>query len=246
VPRARIALVERSQGRLRPVGPPKPAQLATGVPADTNPLDQQRAAALVGVKRKRGKLLDSDSAKRLGSLGGHARAEKMRALAGMPVLLRRLGLRQAPEALLPYLADAEQFATAEQQRLAQLVGGGVCSPAASSFVQSAALQLAASRCAFSQGDAMQGSRLADASRANLLSAHELCAREAELRRKTTPPVYPWLQGLDDDEADDDTDDEPGEGAKASAGAGTTPESSTTETRPGVTPGHSTHEGTDTE
>jgi hypothetical protein len=55
-------------------------------------------------------------------------------------------------------------------------------------VASASLQLAASRFAFEVlGDMTLGSRLADASRQNLLAAHELCAREATARGERPNP-----------------------------------------------------------
>ncbi len=100
----------------------------------------------------------------------------------MPALARKLGLRDvvAPD-LLPYLADAAEFAEHECTRLAQVVGGGVCGTAPSVLVQTAALQVAGSRYAFAKGDLVTGSRLGDAARANLLSAHDLCAKEAAAR-----------------------------------------------------------------
>ena len=57
------------------------------------------------------------------------------------------------------------------------------------MVQSAALQLAGSRCAFDRGELLLGSRLADASRANLASARDECARAA---RPTTQANPDWL------------------------------------------------------
>ena len=72
--------------------------------------------------------------------------------------------------------------------VAKTVGGGVCGPAPSSLVASAALQLAWSRylgdVAAETGDpdmALKASRLAEASRQSLLAAHELCAKEALAR-----------------------------------------------------------------
>jgi hypothetical protein len=77
------------------------------------------------------------------------------------------------------------------------VGGGVCGPAPSSLVASAALQLAWSRYlsdrAATDGDpelALKASRLAEASRQSLLAAHELAAKEALARAKTRGPVDP--------------------------------------------------------
>jgi len=68
------------------------------------------------------------------------------------------------------------------------VGGGRIGPGPASVVSSAAMQMAASRWLYDLGaqlgDAkalLDASRLADASRANILSAHELAAKEAEAR-----------------------------------------------------------------
>jgi hypothetical protein len=73
-------------------------------------------------------------------------------------------------------------------QLAATVGGGRVGPGPASVVSSAAQQLAASRWLYDlgarTGDAkalLDASRLADASRANLLSAHELTANEARDR-----------------------------------------------------------------
>ena len=180
--------VERSQGRRRPQAP-RSNELAAGVPASGEMPDAATAEALARVVRvDGGKVADSSSAAVLGRLGGLAKAERDRRLAETPPLVRKLGLREvSAEAFLPYLEDAETFAEAECARLAALVG---CGFAPSSMVQSAALQLAASRLAFASGDLVTGSRLADASRANLLSAHDKCAEEAEAqakaRRKASP------------------------------------------------------------
>jgi hypothetical protein len=63
------------------------------------------------------------------------------------------------------------------------------------MVYSAALQLAASRYLSDRAAAdgepalfAQASRLADASRQNLLAAHELCAREAQARAREAKPL----------------------------------------------------------
>lgn len=98
--------------------------------------------------------------------------------------LRGLGLKGAPPTeLAPYLEDIEAFAAHEIDRLGRNVGGGVCGAAPASLVQSAALQLGASRAAFARGDSALGSKLANESRGNLCAAHELCAREAQARPK---------------------------------------------------------------
>lgn len=67
---------------------------------------------------------------------------------------------------------------------------------------------------------------------------DLTTRLAEAERKRTPPTYPWLQGI----ADDDTDDQRHGAADASAGSETTSESSTNETPTGGRLGASAHEG----
>lgn len=73
-------------------------------------------------------------------------------------------------------------------QLAATVGGGRIGPGPASVVASAALQMAGSRWLYDlgaqSGDAkalLDASRLSDASRANLLCAHELAAKEAEAR-----------------------------------------------------------------
>lgn len=115
-----------------------------------------------------------------------AKAARDRALR----VLEGLGLKGLPpNTLAPYLADAEAFALSEIARLASEVGGGMCGPMPSSMVQSAALELAGSRAAFAEGDTLKGSKLASASRQNLLGAFELCARQAKAKPKAQPP---WM------------------------------------------------------
>jgi hypothetical protein len=151
-----------------------PDELPAGVPAETGGHADPAAA----VQRDRaGRVADAASAAVLGRLGAmatNARRRQLRALA-------EFGLHSAPDELLPYLADAQEFSDHETERLATTVGGGVCGAAPASLVQSAALQLAGSRAAFAKGDVVAGSRLANDSRQNLLAAHELCAREAKAR-----------------------------------------------------------------
>jgi hypothetical protein len=162
------------------------------VPAPSGEPDAARAKALASVQREAGgKVIDPESAAILGRIGGFKKAERDRALADTPTLVRKLGLRGAvAESFLPYLDDAEEYASAECERLAKLVGGGECGMGPASMVQSAALQLAGSRFAFAAGDLITGSRLADASRANLMSARDECAREAQSRPR--PSATPWL------------------------------------------------------
>ncbi len=99
------------------------------------------------------------------------------------------------------------------------MGGGVCGPAPSSIVASAALALAWSRylsdVAATEGDAdlaVRAIRLGDSSRQALLTAHELCAREAEARRANRPPGEAQAEmrarilgpDFDDNDTGDDT------------------------------------------
>lgn len=156
---------------------PRVDELPKGLPAPTAPAVSAAASAASAALRETG---DTTAAKELGRLGGLAKAARDRGLR----VLEGLGLRGVPPvSLAPYLADAEAFAVSEVSRLALEVGGGTCSVGPSSIVQTASLQLAGSRAAFAMGDLTTGSRLGDASRANLLSAHELCALEAKARSK---------------------------------------------------------------
>jgi hypothetical protein len=148
-------------------------ELPAGVPGDArseSPADrgpQGRFAAGNGLARQ----------------GGLAKRGKAR-------LVSRLGLSKLPEgdAFAPYRRAAATFRRVQCAELARTIGGGVCGPAPSSIIASAALALAWSRyfsdLAAQSGDpelAMKAIRLGDASRQSLLTAHELCAREAEAR-----------------------------------------------------------------
>lgn len=152
-------------------------ELPAGVPSHAVPLS--RAS-----HDERGKFAEGNE---LARLGGLSRRGKTR-------LADRLGLRSLDDAasFRPYKAAAVSFRRAQCSELARTVGGGVCGPAPSSLVASAALQLAWSRflsdTAAVSGDAdlaLKSSRLAEASRQSLLAAHELCAREALGRSKGT-------------------------------------------------------------
>lgn len=116
-----------------------------------------------------------------------------RATAGKSRLAARLGLAALPDdaKLRPYMGAAATFRRVQCAELARTVGGGVCGPAPSALVASAALQTAWSRYlsdrAAVDGDAelaLKASRLAADARQSLLAAHELCAREGEARRKS--------------------------------------------------------------
>ncbi len=160
-------------------------ELPSGVPADARPESPS----------DRGEVGRFARGNALASLGGKARKGKTR-------LADRLGLRapNADAAFKPYKAAAVSFRRAQCSELARNVGGGVCGPAPSSLVASAALQLGWSRylsdVAAETGDAaaaLQASKLADASRQNLLAAHELCALEAKARAANgAGAAMPWL------------------------------------------------------
>jgi hypothetical protein len=153
-------------------------ELPVGVPADAGEARQ-------GDRGEGGRFLPGNAIARR---GGHAKKGKAR-------LAARLGLGKLPAdaPFAPYRASAATFRRAQCGELAKTVGGGVCGPAPSSIVASAALQLAWSRffsdAAAVTGDpelALKASRLADSSRQSLLAAHEICAREALARHKATP------------------------------------------------------------
>lgn len=161
---------------------PRPAELPAGVAASEPPLE-----ALPRPPYRKG----SAAARQAGARGGRRKA-------GTTQLATGLGLAKtfADESFERYRTAAQNFARTHVQRLATLVGGGECGPGPSSIVWSAGLQLAASRWAFEvKGDAALGSRLADASRANLLAAHELCAREAEQKKNAPGAVPAWRQRI---------------------------------------------------
>lgn len=158
---------------------------------ETLPVDElptvPDSAAVVAAERARGAEAarslaaggDATAARELGRRGGlakAARAAKLRAL-------QSLGLDPAlvsPD-LLPYLDRAEEWAEAEVARLAAHVGRGHTPPNVCVLIHSAALNLAASRLAFSRGELALASRLAAEMRQHVLAAHELTAKEAKSR-----------------------------------------------------------------
>lgn len=134
----------------------------------------------------------------LASVGGKARQGKTR-LAG------RTSLAAMPSTapFAPYRAAVVSFRRSACADLARTVGGGSLGPLPSSIVASAALQLGWSRywsdLAATTGDAqhaLTASRLADASRQNLLAATELAAREAAARFHGHDPIADLARRLD--------------------------------------------------
>jgi hypothetical protein len=126
-----------------------------------------------------------------------------RATKGKSKLTARLGLSSLPEGndFAPYRKAASTFRRVQCSSLASSVGGGVCGPAPSSIVASAALALAWSRylsdVAARTDDAdmaVRAVKLGDSSRQALLTAHELCAREAASRPR---PLFDPLAEYED-------------------------------------------------
>lgn len=135
--------------------------------------------------------------------GNATAAEGGKAKKGKVALAIRLGLTEIEPsaAFAPYRSAAVMFRRRQCGELARTVGGGICGPAPSSIVATAALQLAASRYLFDRAGVTsdpdlfaQASKLANDSRQNLLAAHELCAREAKSRAGREDASAPWLGG----------------------------------------------------
>lgn len=153
-------------------------ELPAGVPAEGGPPPP-------APRGPDGRFLPGYGAKEAGAAGGRAWGEQRR----MARLLGRVELSDG-HPMKPYRQDAAEWKDAHLAVLAATVGGGVVGPAAQAIVASAALQHATSRWLFDRSAteqdaslAIQASRLADASRQNLLAAHELCAKEALAREK---------------------------------------------------------------
>lgn len=158
-------------------------------PADELPLGVQAPAQVSAGGERRADGTFAPGARTVQSAGGRATRGKSR-------LAARLGLSSLPDdsAVRPYMASAATFRRVQCAELARTVGGGVCGPAPSSMVASAALALAWSRylsdVAAATGDpdlAQRAIRMGDSSRQMLLTAHELAAKEAQSRSRVTGP-----------------------------------------------------------
>lgn len=175
---------------------PPADELPQGVPA---PMPVPMPAATRG---EHGRLVPGAGTSEQARRASQARWAKQRSTVRA---LDRLGLRGiAPEAIQPYLADAEEFAQHEIDRLARSVGGGECGAGPASMVQSSALQTAASRylyaLGFAENDADKlgaASRLADSARQNLLAAHALAAKEAKARPRDALADLDRRLGIED-------------------------------------------------
>ncbi len=156
-------------GRLRVVEVRPVDELPAGVPAAAS---EQRAA----VRRDaQGRLADRESARELGRRGGYAKA-------GKTALGSRLAIGPVDAVWAPYQRAAESFARELLRDLARLVGGGQVGPGPSSIALSAAWQTAASRRAFAEGRAAEGSRFADQARQSVIAARELAALDGQARQ----------------------------------------------------------------
>lgn len=157
-------------------------ELPAGIPAPTSPPAKRDTT---------GKLLPGPGTRELARKAARAKHEALS-------IGRLAGLWQAPDghAFQPYQRLAAEWRTRHLSELAATVGGGKVGPGPASIVATASLQLAASRwlhdLGAKSGDAkslLDASRLADASRQNLLAAHELCAKEAQARPNSH--LMPW-------------------------------------------------------
>jgi hypothetical protein len=162
------------------------------LPVDELPAGLPGPAAPVAQRDTMGRFAPSDGTTAIARKGGLAKAEAVQ-------LRRLLGLWEPNEGhpYQPYHRLAQDWRDAHLEQLAATVGGGSIGPGPSSIVSTAALQLGASRylsdLGAQSGDAktlLDASRLADASRQNLLAAHELAAKEAVARPQADPLA--WL------------------------------------------------------
>lgn len=160
-------------------------ELPAGVPADARPAPTRDEA---------GRFIAGPGTSEMARRGAVA-AHEARQLASL------LGLWQPPDghAYAPYTRLAREWRDAHMAQLGESVAGGKVGPGPASIVSTAAMQLAASRwladVGAQTGDAkalLDAARLGDASRQNLLAAHELAAKEAAARPR---PANPWTQPI---------------------------------------------------
>lgn len=173
------------KGTIRVEVPPLD-EVSTGIPAAPKPEPPPLPAVIEteGARGPDGRLKDSALARALGLKSAAARARKKELEANLPLLLKGLGMNKVPEKMAEeYYKNAIEFAECYIKELAMTVGGGYCGPGPASLVQTAGLQLAASRLAFMAGDMITGSRLGNDSRQNIIGAQDLCGKEAIARAK---------------------------------------------------------------
>lgn len=157
-------------------------ELPAGVPADARPAPDRNPS---------GTFRASPGTTALAREGAKAAAESRQ-------LAQLLGLRKVPadHPFAPYVVFAKEWRDAYTAQLISDVGGGVISAGAAAVIANAAMQLACSRWLLDRGsetgnskDLVEASRLADASRQNILAAWELAAKGANARPDTH--LLPW-------------------------------------------------------
>lgn len=163
-----------------------PDELPAGVPGPARPVADRDTS---------GRFVKGSGTKALARKAGKAAGESKQ-------LARLLGLRELAEdhPYAPYARLAREWRDEQMTIVASMVGGGQVSPGVASIISTAAMQMAASRWAADQGASelnpkhmLEFSRLADASRQNILAAHELAAREGQIRAKNKRDrgALPW-------------------------------------------------------
>lgn len=156
-----------------------PDELPAGVPGPVGPAPPkpERDAA--------GRVLPGESARTLAQAGGKAKAEASK-------FARLMGLAVLPEdhPYRPYIRLAREHRDDHAAEIAQSIGGGKLSPGVVGLLASASLALAASRYLYDEGARLgdvkllgAAANMADKSRTALLTAHELAAREAQIRKQ---------------------------------------------------------------
>lgn len=155
-------------------------------PPDEQPVGVAAPARPAANRDSAGRFVAGHGTKALARKGGKAAGESKQ-------LARLLGLQDLDDdhPYAPYARLAREWRDAQMVELSATVGGGQISPGVASIISTAALQMAASRWASDQGatelDAkalLEFSKLGDASRQNILAAHQLAAIEA----KSRPPA----------------------------------------------------------
>lgn len=216
-------------GRGRPhIEVAKASDLPVGTAAAPEPVD----------RRPDGRIASADTARLLGKRGGLASARKRADAAawGATLGLGRLLTLSADAHLAPFVEEGEKWLAAQCSAVARDVGGGELSPGVVSILRTAAWERLYSAWLFDAGTRMSfawdvnearkpvmlprtellavAMRLGDASRQNLLAAHELAAREAKARPRAPGGLDMWTppenaspgDDQDGEHGGDETDD----------------------------------------
>ncbi|MBN1605509.1 MAG: hypothetical protein JW940_02695 [Polyangiaceae bacterium] len=162
-----------------------PDELPAGVPGPARP---------EAVRDSAGRFVPGAGTKAIARTGGLARASSLQ-------LAQLLGLWTPPEdhPYAPYARMAREWRDGYMAQLAASVGGGQIGAGVAALISSAAIQLGASRWLHDtgarDGDAKalgEASKLADASRQNVLASFELAAKDARSRPQR-PEDLPWFR-----------------------------------------------------